>query len=222
MVEAMPTRGTRAVANEIDRRLRTLRTPGIAPIRSVRREFSRVMRDWPGADVVATALELVKRHRWVAYELVYNHPTAISSLNPTTVQRLGQNLQGWGDVDAFARYISGPAWQRGAIGDELIDQWAASPDRWWRRAALVSTVPLNLRAAGGTGDTRRTLAVCARLVDDRDDMVVKALSWALRELVRWDADAVRTFLGEYEARVASRIRREVNTKLETGLKNRRR
>ena len=71
----------------------------------------------------------------------------------------------------------------------------APSDRWWRRAALVSTVPLNLRAAGGTGDTSRTLAICEQLAADRDDMVVKALSWALRELsVRWDPDAVRAFL----------------------------
>ena len=47
-------------------------------------------------------------------------------------------------------------------------------------------MPLNLRAAGGTGDAERTLAVCAQLAADRDDMVVKALSWALRELIVWD------------------------------------
>ena len=89
----------------------------------------------------------------------------------------------------------------------------------WRRAALVSTVPLNLRAAGGTGDSRRTLNVCRLLVDDRDDMVVKALSWALRALVIWDADAVRSFLDDNGMRLAARVQREVTNKLETGLKN---
>jgi 3-methyladenine DNA glycosylase AlkD len=97
--------------------------------------------------------------------------------------------------------------------------WAASSDRWWRRAALVSTVPLNLRAAGGTGDRDRTLAVCRLLVQDRDDMVVKALSWALRELVVWEAEAVRGFLDEHGDRVAPRVRREVLSKLDSGLKN---
>ncbi len=83
-------------------------------------------------------------------------------------------------------------------------------------AALVSTVPLNLRAAGGTGDTARTLAVCGRLAADRDDMVVKALSWALRELIVWDPDAVRSFVAIHD--LAPRVRREVTTKLETGRK----
>ena len=53
--------------------------------------------------------------------------------------------------------------------------WARSPDRWLRRSALVATV-------GAKAEAARTLAVCAGLAADRDDMVVKALSWALREL----------------------------------------
>jgi 3-methyladenine DNA glycosylase AlkD len=56
-------------------------------------------------------------------------------------------------------------------------------------------------------------------VSDRDDMVVKALSWALRSLVIWDAGAVRRFLQVNADLVASRVRREVYSKLESELKN---
>jgi 3-methyladenine DNA glycosylase AlkD len=84
---------------------------------------------------------------------------------------------------------------------------------------LVSTVPLNLRSRGGTGDTNRILDICQRLVADRGDMVVKALSWALRELVVWDPDAVRRFLEAHDEVLAPRVRREVRSKLETGRKN---
>ena len=49
---------------------------------------------------------------------------------------------------------------------------------------MVCTVCLNRKSLGGYGDPDRTLAVCRLLVGDRDDMVVKALSWALRELVQ--------------------------------------
>jgi 3-methyladenine DNA glycosylase AlkD len=158
----------------------------------------------------------------VAYELLYSHPSRLSMLDASSIEQLGGGMDTWGAVDAFARYISGPAWQRGVIDDELIHRWAASKDRWWRRAALVSTVPLNLRVAGGTGDTQRTLDICARLIDDRDDMVVKALSWALREVVIWDPDAVRRFLADHSERVAARVRREVTSKLDIGLKQPRR
>jgi 3-methyladenine DNA glycosylase AlkD len=210
----------RQVADELDRQVRALDEPGVDDTRRVRREWSRALRQWPGDDVLAVALGLVGRHRWVAYELVYHHGDARSLLDAATVEKLGDGLASWVDVDCFARYISGPAWQRGRLGDQVIEGWAVSPDRWWRRAALVSTVPLNLRAAGGTGDRDRTLAVCSLLVDDRDDMVVKAMSWALRALVPWDPDAVRAFLADNDARVAARVRREVVTKLETGRKTR--
>ena len=128
-------------------------------------------------------------------------------------------VAGWGAVDGFARTISGPAWRDGLIGDEVIHRWARSPSRWWRRAALVSTVALNVRSRGGKGDVPRTLGVCSLLADDGDDMVYKALSWALRELVEHDPGAVQEFLVEHDDVLAARVKREVRNKLRTGLKN---
>jgi 3-methyladenine DNA glycosylase AlkD len=49
--------------------------------------------------------------------------------------------------------------------------------------------------------------------------VVKALSWALRELVVHDPQAVREFLGAHEGILAARVKRETGNKLRTGLKN---
>ena len=122
-------------------------------------------------------------------------------------------------MDCFACYLSGPAWREGQIDDQTIEDWATSKDRWWRRAALVSTVPLNVKARGGRGDTPRTLRICSLLIDDRDEMVVKAQSWALRALVARDPDAVRRFLAENESRLPALVRREVQAKLRTGRKN---
>jgi 3-methyladenine DNA glycosylase AlkD len=60
------------------------------------------------------------------------------------------------------------------------------------------------------------------LVDDHDDMPVKAMSWALRALVPHDPDAVREFLDAYDDLLAARVKREVRNKLTTGLKTPRR
>jgi hypothetical protein len=83
----------------------------------------------------------------------------------------------------------------------------------------VSTVPLNVKARGGHDDTRRTLAVCTLLVDDRDELVIKALSLALRALAQRDPGAVGRFLQANEARLPALVRREVGHKLATGRKN---
>jgi 3-methyladenine DNA glycosylase AlkD len=207
-----------AVAAEIDREVRVLPAPGVQSVRSVRRAWSRRLRAAPVEAVVAVAMALFDRQRWVAYELLYHHPGALEHLGVEEVERLGEGMADWGSVDAFGCLVSGPVWRRGGIPDVAVHRWAASPDRWWRRAALVSTVPLNLRSREGTGDTGRTLDICRRLVADGDDMVVKALSWALRALVVWDPEAVRRFLDAHHEVLAARVRREVRSKLETGRK----
>ena len=211
-----------SLADEIDRRIRALPEATTEPVRAIRREYSGRLRGAPGPQVLAVAVTLVDRHRWVACELLYHHPGGLACLGVADVERLGKGMGTWGAVDAFATYVSGPAWRTGRVPDEVVRGWAASPDRWWRRAALVSTVALNLRSRGGTGDTGRTLDICARLAADGDDMVVKALSWALRELVVWDPEAVRSFLDDHAGVLAARARREVRSKLETGRKHARR
>ena len=50
-------------------------------------------------------------------------------------------------------------------------------------------------------------------------MVVKALSWALRELSKRDPTAVQRFLEQHHGVLAARVVREVRNKLSTGLKN---
>ena len=128
-------------------------------------------------------------------------------------------MDNWASVDTYCWLVSGPAWLEGRLGDEAIDRWARSDNRWWRRAALVSTTALNKKSLGGGGDTARTVKICRMLAADHDDMVVKGLSWALRELVPMDREAVAAFLEDYDGVLAARVKREVRNKLETGLKN---
>jgi 3-methyladenine DNA glycosylase AlkD len=216
------SRESGSIAEAIDRDIGALEERSTQAIRQVRRAYSKRLKGAAPEEALAVALALVERGalraRWVAYELVYHHPQGFDGIGIDEVEALGRGLDGWGAVDAFARYISGPAWRLGKIADADIQRWARSEDRHWRRTALVSTVPLNLRAAGGTGDARRTLDICAMLVTDRDDTVVKALSWALRELVFWDPEAVRAFIERHHDTLAARVKREVRGKLETGKK----
>jgi len=192
-------------------------------LRPIRKTFSQKIKNWPPGDVLEFAYVLLgeggSTYRWLAYELIHYHKPTLRSLDAPTLEKLGEGMSSWDQVDTFATYLSGVAWRAGQISDEIIHRWAHSADRWWRRAALVSTIPLNTRARGGKGDVPRTLAVCDLLLTDRDDMVVKALSWALRELIIWDEQAVAAYLNQHEDSLAPRVLREVRNKLDTGLKN---
>jgi 3-methyladenine DNA glycosylase AlkD len=189
--------------------------------RAVRCEYTRKLRNAPANFILSLSREILKTpgYRGVAYELIGEHKGAFNSLDDTLVEELGQGINSWWTVDSFGRTISGPAWLAGHIPDHLIQRWAQSEDLWWRRAALVSTVALNTRSQEGYGDTNRTLAICQKLANDQEDMVVKALSWALRELVPHDSQAVEAFLAKHEKTLAARVKREVRNKLRTGLKN---
>jgi 3-methyladenine DNA glycosylase AlkD len=219
----MKSENVNNLADDIITRLALLSERNTESIRALRGEFSNRLSNAPPDFVFRLALQLLKRKetvpRFLAYELVQHHREALRSLNSGKLKLLGEGINDWAAVDTFACYLAGPAWRERQVPDTLIARWAHSRDRWWRRAALVSTVPLNSKARGGAGDPARTLSICEMLVSDRDDMVVKALSWALRELTKRDPQAVRGFLRTHQAVLAPRVIREVQNKLRTGLKN---
>ncbi len=208
------------LASIIDAEIRALPLRNTPSVRAVRRKYSRMLKETSAEFMLGLARALFKdyAYRWFTYELIQNHRKTFQLIGEAELEEFGQGIDSWWTVDAFARTLSGPAWLKGQVSDELILHWARSQDLWWRRAALVSTVALNLRSKGGTGDVERTLGICRMLVRDHEDMVVKAMSWALRELVVHDADAVDQFLNEFEGVLATRVQREVRNKLTTGLK----
>jgi 3-methyladenine DNA glycosylase AlkD len=221
MGQMLDQNDVKAVAAEIDAQIRALPVRNTPGVRAIRHKYSQQLKQADPEFILDLAREFLENYgyRAVPYELIQDHQAAFQSIGETELEELGQGINSWWSVDAFARTLSGPAWLKGQVPDELIHKWAHSQDRWWRRAALVSTVALNMRSHGGNGDLSRTLAVCRLLVDDHEDMVAKAMSWALRELIVHDPEAVSEFLGAYEDVLAARVKREVRNKLATGLKN---
>jgi 3-methyladenine DNA glycosylase AlkD len=212
------------LAKEIYSRLDLLTVPNTAAVRAIRREFSARIASAAPESVVQLALHLLDQNsdllRFFSYELVSRHKAALEQLTTGDLLKLGKGLNSWSSVDCFAMYLSGPLWAHGRVPDRTIATWARSKDRWWRRTALVSTVALSRR--GDSDDLRRVAQICALLAADRDDMVVKALSWALREIAKKNPKVVRTFLIEHRHNLGARVIREVNSKLTTGLKTPRR
>lgn len=219
----METLGAESLAREFRSRVDALPSPKVPRVRPIRREISRRISSAQPEQVLQFAERLIDLDlRIWAYEIVHYHRPTLRTLDAATIESLGRDIADWASVDVFGGYLAGPAWVNRQIGDHDVHRWAGSPDRWWRRTALVATVGLNTKIRGGYGDAPRTLAVCELLADDRDDMVVKALSWALRTLANHDPAAVQHFLTTNHHRLAARVIRETRNKLTTGIKNPRR
>jgi len=203
----------------------TMKVLGVtAPnVKKIVKECKPELKNWSPEKILEFSKDLVKTKilecNQVAFLMLYEIKDALKLVGLKDIEQLGQNIDNWASVDTLSVLISGQAWRENQISDKDILNWLKSDNRWWKRTAVVSTVPLNLRARGGKGDTQRTLLVCEKVIDDRDDMIVKALSWALRELSKSDKPAVENFMAKYDSRLAGRVRREVYTKLKTGRKN---
>lgn len=181
------------------------------------------IKNWPPEKLIGFAKELVATRVFecnqLAYELLSKNKNALRLLKLKDLEELGKNMDNWATTDCFSVMISGWAWRENQITDSDVLNWLETGNLWWKRTAIVSTVALNLKSRGGKSDSKRTLMICERVINDRESMIVKALSWALRELSKSNKQAVEIFMEKYHSQMAGLARREIYTKLETGRKN---
>lgn len=209
------------LAREAKTDLERLKHDYLPKLRTVRKRLSAALKTAEAKDVIEASMHFGPNlGRWVGDELIANHKGAMAAMDIKALNRIGQGIASWYAVDAFGTTLAGPAWARGQVSDADVVAWAKSPDLWWRRLALVATTSLNskTRAGAKVGDAPRTLAIVRLTMDDREDMVVKAVSWALRSLATFEPKIVAAFVDEHEDHLAARAKRETRTKLRTGVK----
>jgi 3-methyladenine DNA glycosylase AlkD len=104
-------------------------------------------------------------------------------------------VNNWDLVDASAESIVG-----GWLADKpraLLDRLAASQHLWSRRVAVVSTLHYIKQ-----GESKDALRISAALLDDRHDLIHKAVGWMLREVGKRVGPApLRGFLRLHAARM---------------------
>lgn len=87
---------------------------------------------------------------------------------------------------------------------DAVETWIDSNHMWTRRAALVITLPWtkqNFPKPDETAARERVLGWAARMVDDKEWFIQKAISWWIRDLSKHDVPRAQTFLNEFGARL---------------------
>lgn len=123
-----------------------------------------------------------------------------------------KSVDGWALADQLAQAARKCLLAYPSRLDELED-WLDHRDLWHRRACLVFTLPWSKRGL----DPTRSLEWAARLVDDDEWFIQKAIGWWLRELGKHDPARVRAFLAACGARLKPFARREATKRLGTKL-----
>lgn len=162
--------------------------------RAVAREF----RDLPLPEVEMLLDSPIHEHRLVALEVLVMQYERGDASHQAAVFRFylahTRGINNWDLVDTSARYI---------VGAHLFDRprarvfrLARSKSLWERRIAMVATHEWIRR-----GDLTDAFAIAELLLDDRHDLMHKAVGWMLREAGIKDRARLLRFLREHYARV---------------------
>ena len=102
-------------------------------------------------------------------------------------------LDNWASVDTFCTDGMGAFLERHPVYVEKIKAWAFHPNRWVKRASLVSFIKL----ARKPGFLPAIYEISASVFPVDDDLVQKANGWLLREAGKADAARLERFLLEH-------------------------
>jgi 3-methyladenine DNA glycosylase AlkD len=101
-------------------------------------------------------------------------------------------INNWDLVDSSAHLILGPHLQH--ADRRLLDRFARSRNLWERRIAVLTTF-CYIRQR----DHVDALRIARQLVNDREDLIHKAVGWMLREIGNRDPAVERSFLDAHAA-----------------------
>jgi len=108
------------------------------------------------------------------------------------VQQVLTDRPWWDTVDSLGTAVITPLVHRHPEQVDLMWRWWDSGDRWLVRAAIQ-----HQRGLKEQTDLDRLFTMCDRYAGDHEFFVAKAIGWALRDVTRWDPDAVRAFLDRH-------------------------
>lgn len=127
-------------------------------------------------------------------------------------------FDGWAIADSAM--IAG---QKRLVADparlDHVEGWLDHPNLWTRRAALVGTLPwakLNNPKPAELQARERILGWAARLADEGEWFIQKAIAWWLRDLSKRDPERVGAFLDQHGARMKPFARAEATRLIKAG------
>jgi len=121
------------------------------------------------------------------------------------IEELLRDCRTWALVDGLAGDVAGSIAQRDLAGTgPILDRWAADPDFWVRRAALLAELkPLRSGAAFD-----RFARYADAMLDEREFFIRKAIGWVLRETGKGRAPEVIAWLAPRTGRASGVTMRE--------------
>jgi 3-methyladenine DNA glycosylase AlkD len=162
----------------------------------LQRKIARRYRALSFADIARLLASPIHEHRFAALIiLVAQYERATESEREQIVHFYldhTNRINNWDLVDASAPYIIGEHVR--TRSRDLLERLAASSNLWDRRIAIVSTFALIKH-----GEIEDTLRIGEKLLQDKHDLIQKAVGWALREAGKVSRPSLLRFLQKHYA-----------------------
>ncbi len=119
------------------------------------------------------------------------------------------HLTNWANTDGLSTWLIAETIRKDPTLHKRLLDWTSSENRWRRRAAAVSLVPIARK-----GDMlEEALTIANRLMTDSDDMVQKAVGWLLKEASKEHPDEIREYLLKWREEAPALTLRYASEKL---------
>lgn len=173
-------------------------------VRSFTVEWPIAGRDQLVALVAALWQEPVHDRRMAAVMLLERHRQLLGVSDLDLLEHLIRESGTWAYVDALATTVVGPICAGVPAAGGILDRWAADPDFWVRRSALLS----QLRPLRDGAPLERFGRYADAMLDEKEFFIRKAIGWVLREAGKRRPAEVSAWLGPRTHRASGVTMRE--------------
>ncbi len=225
-----PSFDAKAVAAELARELRAAGTPeraaqekrylkselehygaSMPAVRRVAQALRKARPELSRAQLIALIKELwrqpIHELRAVSVELLDLYGDRLVEADLALLERLLRESRTWALVDSLAATVVGALVERLPRLAARLDRWAADPDFWIRRSALLALlIPLRR----GAGDFDRFARYADAMLEEKEFFIRKAIGWVLRDTSKKRPDLVWHWLSPRAKRASGLTLREAS------------
>ena len=176
-----------------------------------RRYYHRVKKDLPTAIQVTQQLieSQILEEASVGIKILRKMTRHLTPAHFDTVDTWVDLLTNWANTDGLSTWIIADIIKKDPHLTDRLQEWTTSENRWRRRAAAVSLVPIARK-----GDMLdQVFRITDRLMTDNDDMVRKGVGWLLKEASKEHHQEIRNYLLKWRPETSALILRYASEKL---------
>jgi len=176
-----------------------------------RRYYHRVKKDLPPAIQVTQQLieSQILEEASIGIRILRRMTRHLTPAHFDTVDTWVDLLTNWANTDGLSTWIIADIINKDPNLTDRLQEWTTSKNRWRRRAAAVSLVPIARK-----GDMLdQVFRITDRLMTDNDDMVRKGVGWLLKEASKEHPQEIRNYLLKWRPETSALILRYASEKL---------